>query len=63
MNKAEYTNRLAHYQHQFERLVEIDQAREARFQSLKIEIEALRAKYDHLHQNFMRFVAMQNQLK
>jgi hypothetical protein len=63
MNKDEYKKRLEHYQQQFARLVEVDQAREARYQTLKVEIEALRVKYDHLHQNFLRLVALQNQPK
>lgn len=60
MTENEYAERLEQYRLQIERLIEMGEARDARYQSMKIDLEALRVKYDYLEQKFLRLLAMQS---
>ncbi len=48
MTEAEYMARLEHYRHQVERIVEIDEARQAREIQLRAQIEGLKVQAEHL---------------
>lgn len=63
MTNEDYLRQIEAYRIQFERLVEIAEAREARFQTLKIELDALKVKYDYLEQKFLRLLAIQKPLQ
>lgn len=48
MTADEYMARLEHYRHQIERLIEIDEARQARENLLRAQIEGLKVQAEHL---------------
>lgn len=57
MTENEYAERLEKYRLQIERLIEINEAKDARADRLQIEVEALQVKYDHLERQFLRLLA------
>lgn len=48
------------YEFQVQRLIEIEEARQAREQALRIEIESLRVQAEHMRRQIAEFVARTN---